>query len=148
MRWNTLTVKRGLAAHTLVTLTLIWHTMWDNMEIQELYWGTAAAVCEDIEHHLYSVHTTNLTQLCQHWDQCKIPPPACWVWIISLALHFKACMLLSAAGETQWPKPQETCELTERVVGVCSTISVPSRHLAETGQHHFLRMTPWQNQTL
>lgn len=58
---------------------------------------------------------------------------------------FSARILLSAAGDTQWWKPQETCELTERVVRARSTISVPPAHRLDKQQHHFLWVTIWQD---
>lgn len=66
----------------------------------------------------------------------------------SLAWFFYIQSELSAAGDTQWWKPQETCELTESVVRACSTISVPLLHHIDKQQHHFLWVTVWQNPRL
>lgn len=47
----------------------------------------------------------------------------------SRAWFFRACVLLSAAKETQWRKPQEAYELTERAwLRVYNTVSVPLAH--------------------
>lgn len=149
MRWSALTANRTVKAGSVrpSDLTSFWHMMWIYANansracagewvgallagLLQHYLPTTAAAAIKAMGVILIQHTPPISTAVRTFEvQNSSAISTRRLTSNSRAWFFRACVLLSAAKETQWRKPQEAYELTERAwLRVYNTVSVPLAH--------------------